>query len=663
MNMAIELKAINTIRLLSADGIQKANSGHPGLPMGAAPMAYVLWNNHLKTSAKAPKWADRDRFVLSAGHGSMMLYSLLHLHGYKVSMEDLQSFRQEGSKTPGHPEFGHTDGVETTTGPLGQGIANAVGMAVAEARLAAEFNTDDFKVVDHYTYAIAGDGCMMEGISSEASSLAGHLGLGKMILLYDSNQITIDGRTDITFTEDIQKRYEAYGWQVLEVADGNNDLDALDEAMKAAKAETEKPSLIVVKTTIGYGSPNKADSSGVHGSPLGEEELKATKEALGWDPEKSFYIPEDVQAHYDAMKVEKAAKYDAWTEMFAAYEAAYPEKAAAFTAWMNEELPAELLESYKTWEFDKSPVATRVSGSVVMNKIAEYMPNLVGGSADLNASTKTYLAGKGEFQKDNHAGNNINYGIREFAMGAVMNGVQAHGGLRIFGSTFMVFSDYVKPALRVSALMGAPVIHVFTHDSIAVGEDGPTHEPIEQLWMLRGIPNVNVWRPATTQETAFAWMSALKETKKPSVIALSRQNLPQLAEVNEGVEKGAYVLIKEEKETPDLLLMATGSEVHLMVEAQKALKAEGIDARVISMPCLEVFEAQDADYKESVIPAAVQKRVIFEVGSTMGWYRYVGSEGLVFGIDQFGESAPGGLLLKKYGFTVENVIEKAKSVL
>jgi transketolase len=661
--MAIEQKAVNTIRLLSADGVQKANSGHPGLPMGAAPMAYALWNNHLKTSAKAPKWADRDRFVLSAGHGSMMLYSLLHLHGYQVTMEDLQAFRQEGSKTPGHPEFGHTDGVETTTGPLGQGIANAVGMAIAEARLAEEFNTDDFKVVDHYTYSIAGDGCMMEGVSAEASSLAGHLGLGKMILLYDSNQITIDGRTDITFTEDIKKRYEAYGWQVLEVADGDNDLDAMDEAIAAAKAETEKPSLIIIKTTIGYGSPNKADSSGVHGSPLGDEELKATKEALGWDPEKSFFIPEDVQAHFDAMKAEKAAKYDEWAEMFAAYKAAYPEKATAFTAWMNEELPAELLESYKSWEFDESPVATRVSGSVVMNKIAEYVPNLVGGSADLNASTKTYLAGKGEFQRDNYAGNNINYGIREFAMGAVMNGVQAHGGLRIFGSTFLVFSDYVKPALRVSALMGAPVIHVFTHDSIAVGEDGPTHEPIEHLWMMRSIPNVNVWRPATTKETAFAWVNALKETKKPSVIALSRQNLPQLAGVNEGAEKGAYILIKEEKETPDLLLMATGSEVHLMVEAQKVLKAEGVDARVISIPCLDIFEAQDASYKESVLPAAVQKRVIFEAGSTVGWYRYAGSEGVVFGIDQFGESAPGDLLLKKYGFTTENVVKQAKSIL
>lgn len=661
--MAIEQKAVNTIRLLSADGVQKANSGHPGLPMGAAPMAYVLWNNHLKTSAKAPLWADRDRFVLSAGHGSMLLYSLLHLHGYNVTMEDLKSFRQEGSKTPGHPEFGHTEGVETTTGPLGQGIANAVGMAIAEARLAEEFNTEDFTVVDHHTYAIAGDGCMMEGVSAEASSLAGHLGLGKLVLLYDSNQITIDGRTDITFTEDVKKRYEAYGWQILEVADGNNDLDAMDQAIKAAKAETEKPSLIIVKTTIGYGSPSKADSSGVHGSPLGPDELKATKEALGWDPEKSFFIPEDVQAHYDAMKAEKAAKYDEWATLFAAYEAKYPEKAAAFKAWMSEELPEELLESYKSWEFDTDSVATRVSGSIVMNKIAEYVPNLVGGSADLNASTKTYLTGKGEFQKDNHAGNNINYGIREFAMGAVMNGIQAHGGLRVFGSTFLVFSDYVKPAIRVSALMNAPVIHVFTHDSIAVGEDGPTHEPIEHLWMLRGIPNLNVWRPATTKEAAFAWVNALKETKKPSVIALSRQNLPQLAEVNGGAEKGAYVLVKEEKETPDLLLMATGSEVHLMVEAQKALKEEGIDARVISMPCLEVFEAQDADYKESVVPASVQKRVIFEAGSTMGWYKYAGSEGVVFGIDQFGESAPGDLLLKKYGFTVENVIEKAKSVL
>lgn len=661
--MAIEQKAVNTIRLLSADGVQKANSGHPGLPMGAAPMAYVLWNNHLKTSAKAPLWADRDRFVLSAGHGSMLLYSLLHLHGYNVTMEDLKAFRQEGSRTPGHPEFGHTEGVETTTGPLGQGIANAVGMAIAEARLAAEFNTEDFKVVDHFTYSITGDGCLMEGVSAEASSLAGHLGLGKMILLYDSNQITIDGRTDITFTEDVKKRYEAYGWQVLEVADGNSDLDAMDQAIAAAKAETEKPSLIIIKTTIGYGSPNKADSSGVHGSPLGEDELKATKEALGWDPEKSFYIPEDVQAHFDAMQAEKAKKYDEWAEMFAAYEAKYPEKAAAFTAWMNGEIPAELEENYKSWEFDTDDVATRVSGGIVMNKIAEVMPNLVGGSADLNASTKTYLKDKGEFQKDNHAGNNINYGIREFAMGAVMNGIQAHGGLRVFGSTFLVFSDYAKPALRVSALMGAPVIHVYTHDSIAVGEDGPTHEPIEQLWMMRSIPNVNVWRPATTKEAAFAWVNAVKETKKPSVITLSRQNLPQLAEVNEGAEKGAYVLVKEEKETPDLLLMATGSEVHLMVEAQKALKAEGVDARVISMPCLEVFEAQDADYKESVLPKAVQKRVIFEAGSTVGWYKYAGSEGVVFGIDRFGESAPGGLLLKKYGFTVENVIKQAKSVL
>ena len=659
---SIDQKTIETIRLLAADGVQKANSGHPGLPMGAAPMAYVLWKDYLRGSATDPSWDNRDRFVLSAGHGSMLIYTLLHLFGYDLSMDELKNFRQMGSMTPGHPEYGMTVGVETTTGPLGQGISNAVGMAIAERHLAGNFNKTGHRVIDHYTYVIAGDGDLMEGVSSEACSLAGHLKLGKLIVLYDDNNITIDGGTDISFTEDVGKRFEAYGWDVISVHDGN-DLESISDAIEKARIDTTKPTLIKVKTVIGYGSPNKAGTSGVHGSPLGEDELRLTKELMGWDPDESFVIPEDVNEHLKAIIDKREIERFMWEENLESYFEAFPDMKNKWETWHEYEMPKELLEHPNLWTSFSEKEATRASGGRMINIVKKYVPNLVGGSADLNASTKTYLKGYGDFDWDTPEGSNIYFGVREHAMAAIMNGLSLHGGLRAFGSTFLVFADYMKPSLRLAALMGQPVIHVFTHDSIGVGEDGPTHQPIEHVMMLRGIPNLYVFRPGDPKETAVAWIEALKHTEGPSAIVLTRQALPPQEGVHKGSHHGAYILHKEDGDHPEVILMASGSEVHVAVNAAKMLKASGIDARVVSMLCQELFDAQTDQYKEEVLPGAVRTRVSVEAGITMGWEKYTGLDGLNIGLDRFGESAPGDALMKHFGFEADQVAEKVKKYL
>lgn len=654
----IEQKVVDTIRVLSVDAIEKANSGHPGMPMGAAPMAYTLWSKFLKGSRNDAKWFDRDRFVLSAGHGSMLLYSLLHLFGYDVTIEDIKNFRQLGSKTPGHPEYGHTHGVETTTGPLGQGISTAVGMAIAERRLASEFNTQDYTIVDHYTYVISGDGDLMEGISSEACSLAGHLKLGKLIVLYDDNNITIDGSTEVAFTEDVGKRFEAYGWEVISVEDSNS-IDEIETALEKAKENTLKPTLIKVPTTIGFGSPNKAGKSSAHGSPLGLDEVKLTKEALGWDYEEDFYVPEEVKEFMAQLISSKEEERNEWNKKFEEYCNKYPEKAKKWDLWHSDAISTEVFEDEELFNFSDK-LATRSAGGQVMNVIAKHIPNLMGGSADLNGSTKTYLKGMDDFQASNLTGNNVFFGVREHGMGAILNGMALHGGLRVFGSTFLVFSDYLKPAIRLSGLMKLPVTYVFTHDSIGVGEDGPTHQPIEHVLSLRCIPNVTVFRPADANETAIAWMEALKKTDGPSILVLSRQNLPTLEQVNENASKGGYILVKEEKEKPDAVLIGTGSEVSLLVEAQKRLKDEGIDTRVVSMLSWEVFDIQSEEYKNEVLPNDIANRLSCEAGSTIGWKKYVGDKGITLGIDEFGASGPGDVLMKEYGFSVENIVKNVK---
>lgn len=657
----IEEKIVNTIRMLSADGVEKANSGHPGMPMGAAPMAFALWRQHLKGSATEPTWVDRDRFVLSAGHGSMLQYALLHLFGYEVSLEAIQNFRQWESITPGHPEYGMTPGVEATTGPLGQGLSMAVGMALAEARLAAKFNTPDIEIVDHYTFAIAGDGCLMEGITSEASSLAGHLKLGKLVVLYDDNQITIDGSTSIAFTEDVTKRYEAYGWQVLEVADGN-DLSAIDQALIKAKATLDQPSLIRVKTVIGFGSPSKAGTAKTHGSPLGHEDLRGAKLALGLDPDKMFQVDEDVKEAMKQLIDQREMARFAWEEKFAKYQNAYPDKAEEWFAWHDYHFEEDAFEDPDLWQAFLKDDATRNSGGLFMNHIQALAPNLIGGSADLNGSTKTYLKGAGDFQATSRDASNIFYGVREHAMGAVMNGMALHGGLRPYGATFLVFSDYMKPAIRLSALMKLPVIYVFTHDSIGVGEDGPTHQPIEHLLMLRSIPNTTVFRPADPKETAICWVEALKNTDGPSVIILTRQTVPALEGVHRGAHLGAYVISPSQKEKPEGLLIGTGSEVHLLIEAQKLLALDGHDVSVISMPSREVFKKQTSAYQASVLPQDIRKRVVMEAATSMGWHDVATDTGLVIGIDHFGESAPAETLFKAFGLTAEHAVSAYKKL-
>ena len=654
----LDTRCINTIRVLAADAVQKANSGHPGAPMGMAPMAYALWQKEMRHSPRNPKWPNRDRFVLSSGHASALLYTLLHLYGYGLTMDDLKAFRQWGSKTPGHPEYGHTVGVETTTGPLGQGVANAVGFAMAEAHLAAKFNRPGFPIVDHYTYAICGDGCMMEGISSEAASLAGTLGLGKLILLYDDNDISIEGNTDIAMREDVPARFAAYGWHVQKVQDGN-DADQIAAAVEAAKQDP-RPSLIVVPTTIGYGCPAKAGKASAHGEPLGAENLAATKAFLGMS-EESFHVDAEVYAHA-AEKVEAgAADEQAWNDLFARYAQAYPDLAKEWDLWHADKLPFDFESDADLWSFD-GPAATRATSGTVLNKLAQRVPNFFGGSADLASSNMSDIKGAGDFSKENYAGGNLHFGVREHAMAAICNAIALHGGLRAYAATFFVFSDYMKNAMRLSALMKLPVTYILTHDSIGVGEDGPTHEPIEQLAGLRATPDLLVFRPADGKETTAGWEVALT-SGLPTCLVLTRQNLPQYEGSGVAALKGGYVLADSDKPTPDAILMASGSEVEQAMGAKALLKEQGVDVRVVSMPCMELFDEQDAAYRESVLPAAVRARVAVEAGATMPWYKYVGLDGAVIGLDHYGASAPAKLLFEQFGFTAQHVCEETLRVL
>lgn len=655
--------AVNAIRSLSIDAIDKANSGHPGITMGAAPMSYVLWSE-MNHNPKNPKWFNRDRFVLSAGHGSALLYSLIHTFGYDLPMDEIKNFRQWGSKTPGHPEFGHTIGVDATSGPLGQGIAMSVGMAMAERHLAATYNKESYNVVDHYTFAICGDGCLQEGVSAEASSLAGHLQLDKLIVLYDSNDITLDGDLHKSFSENVGMRYQSYGWQYIKVENGE-DLDAISKAIAEAKADKKRPTLIEIKTVIGYGSPNKAGKSAAHGSPLGAEENLASKKTWGWEHTESFHIPEEVYARTNETTVEAgAATENVWNEMFTAYKDAHPELAKQFETAVNGDLPEGWDAELPTYEAGTS-LATRSSSGQIMNAIAKTVPSFFGGSADLAGSNMTYLKEQGDFLPGSYEGRNVWYGIREFAMGACLNGIALHGGLQTFGATFFVFSDYVRPAMRMTALMNLPVTFVYTHDSIAVGEDGPTHEPVEQLASFRAMPNMSVIRPADANESVAAWKLALTSKDKPTILVLSRQNLEvskaSIEGVHAGVEKGAYIVSPATGEQNGILI-ATGSEVGLAIKAQAELAKENIHVSVVSMPSMDRFDAQSAEYKDSILPKGIQKRLAIEVGSSFGWHKYTTTEGDVLAIDTFGASAPGDLLMKEYGFTVENVVAKYKNL-
>ncbi len=658
----IDQQAVDTIRILAMDAVEKAKSGHPGMPMGAAPMAYALWKDFMKFNPRNPDWVDRDRFVLSAGHGSALIYSLLHLFGYDLSIEDLKQFRRWGSRTPGHPEYGLTPGVETTTGPLGQGFANAVGMAMAEEILAARFNREDIKIVDHYTYVIAGDGDLMEGIASEAASLAGNLKLGKLIVLYDSNNISIEGDTSITFTEDVGKRFEAYEWQVLRVEDGNN-IEDIAEAIRMAKGEKEKPTLIEVRTVIGYGSPNKAGSPGVHGSPLGTEEAKLTKENLGYSSDRDFYVSPEVREHFRRMVQEKEKAEADWEEAFSWYRERYPQLAKEWERWHGKDLTSELLEDDTLWNFNQEEMATRVASGELLNRLAQRIPNLIGGSADLAPSNNSYLEGLGDLSSENRLGRNIRFGVREHGMAAITNGLYLHGGLRPYCATFLTFSDYMRPSIRLSSLMNIPIPYVFTHDSIAVGEDGPTHQPIEQMMSLRLIPGLRVFRPADAKETAAAWISALTEEKHPTALVFTRQDLPVLEQSSRNALRGAYIIQREKGKTPDLIIMASGSEVHVALEAAMELQEKNIDVRVVSMPCWELFEDQEDAYKEMVLPSHVEKRLAVEAGQRLGWERYTGKNGAIIGMETFGSSAPGDVVLEKFGFNVDNIVAKALELL
>lgn len=653
--------AVATIRALAIDAVQKANSGHPGMPLGAAPMAHVLWTRHLKSDPANPAWPDRDRFVLSAGHGSALLYALLHLAGFDLGIEELEAFRQWGSRTPGHPEHGLTPGVETTTGPLGAGFSNAVGMAIAEAFLGATFNRGDYRLVDHRTYVMVGDGDLMEGVSSEAASLAGHLGLDKLICLYDDNQISIEGGTHLAFTEDVGLRFEAYGWQVLTVADGN-DLDAIDEALKAARIETTRPSLIKVRTMIGYGSPAKVGSADAHGAPLGVDETRATKEALGWPGDLHFAVPERVRKRYAEVAAGGAEARARWQEILSGYRAAHPDLAGRWEAALEGRLPAGWKAGLPRFTPGEK-IATRAASGEVLNALANRMPTLVGGSADLAPSNNTYLVGLGDFQTGERTGRNLRFGVREHAMGGVLNGMALHGGLFVFGGTFFVFTDYMRPAIRLAALMHLPVVYVLTHDSVALGEDGPTHQPVEHLASLRAMPGLVVIRPSDAAETVVAWEVALRRRKGPTLLILSRQSLPVLDRDGlasaEELRKGGYILSDPGDGLPDVILLATGSEVPIALEASAALAGRGVAARVVALPSWELFEAQTAAYREEVLPPEIKARIAIEAGSTFGWERYVGSEGAVIGIDRFGASAPADVLYKKLGLTSERVVKKA----
>ncbi|HHT87756.1 MAG TPA: transketolase [Clostridiales bacterium] len=657
----IDTMSVNAIRVLSADAIQKANSGHPGLPLGAAPMAYELWARHMKHNPANPKWTNRDRFILSGGHGSMLLYSLLHLFGYGLTSEDLSQFRQYGSLTPGHPEYGHTVGVEATTGPLGAGMAMAVGMAMAEAHLAEKFNKDGYPIVDHYTFVLGGDGCMMEGITSEAMSLAGSLGLGKLIVLYDSNNITIEGDTNIAFTEDVKKRFEAYGFQTLVVEDGNN-LEEIGAAIEAAKADLSRPSMITVKTRIGYGSPKEGLAS-AHGEPLGEENVKALREKLGWISETAFEVPEEIYENYKAIAKKNAQAEEEWNKLFNEYCNKYPDMKKLWDQYHDDEAAKNLLDDEEFWAYDDKANATRNISGQIINKIKNRLPNFIGGSADLSPSTKTLMKDEVSFTKDNYGGRNLHFGVRELAMAGIGNGMALHGGLKPYVSTFFVFSDYMKPMLRLASLMEVPVTYVLTHDSIGVGEDGPTHQPIEQMSMLRAMPNMTVYRPADATECAAAWYYAITSAHTPTALVLTRQNLPQLKGSSKEALKGAYIISDSKKDVPDAIIIATGSEVQLGIGAQEELLKEGIDVRVVSMPSMDVFEEQSDEYKEKILPKNVRARVAVEALSSFGWGKYVGLDGVTVPMNSYGASAPANTLFEKFGFTVDNVVKAVKTTL
>lgn len=661
----LEQLCVDTLRTLSIDAVQAANSGHPGMPMGMADAAYVLWTKFLQHNPADPEWADRDRFILSAGHGSMLLYSLLHLTGYDVSLDELKNFRQWGSITPGHPEYGMTPGVETTTGPLGQGFATGVGMAMAEAHLAARYNTENHAIVDHYTYAIVSDGDLMEGISHEAASLAGHLKLGKLVYLYDSNNISIEGSTDLAYTEDAAGRFESYGWHVQEV-DGH-DRPAIELAIEKARQVTDQPSIIICNTHIGFGSPNKQDSETSHGAPLGEEEVRLTKENYGWDPDKKFYIPDEVLKWYRRALERGEKQQHAWQKKLDAYEADQADKAAAFSKALNHELNIDWEMDLPRFEADQKGMATRKASGTVLNALAKVENSIFGGSADLAGSNKTNLDGESSFSAENYAGRNIHFGVREHGMGAALNGMALHKGVIPYGGTFLIFSDYCRPAIRIAALSHIPSIFVFTHDSIGLGEDGPTHQPIEHLASLRAMPNVLMLRPADANEVAQAWKIAVEHKDGPVLIALTRQSVPTFERdernAAELAARGAYILADSEKGTPDVILMSTGSEVQYAMEARKRLQASDVDARVVSMPSWELFRQQTKEYRESVLPSKVKARVAIEAGASFGWEQWTGSEGAVIGIDRFGASAPYEEIYDHFGLTVDNLVEKALSVL
>ncbi len=660
-NNKIHETCINTIRGLAMDAVQKANSGHPGAPMGLASPAYFLWTEIMRHNPEDPNWFNRDRFMLSGGHASMLLYSLLYLAGYGLTMEDLKNFRQLGSKTPGHPEFGHTVGVETTTGPLGQGFANAVGMALAERHLASIYNRPGFDIVDHFTYVMCGDGDLMEGITSEAASYAGHMGLSRLICIYDDNGITIEGKTDITFTEDVAKRFEAYHWHVQRVSDGN-DLDAINDAMENARNERERPSIIIVKTHIAYGSPNKQDTSDAHGAPLGEEEVRLTKKNLGLPERETFYVPDEVSAHFKRCMERGKQEEAAWSNLFNSYKKAHPGLAETFMNAMNNKLDTDWESALPDFSDPTVSIATRAASGKVLNAIAPKIPNLIGGSADLAPSNNTMITSSHDMQKGAYDGRNIRFGVREHAMGGILSGLALHKGLIPFGGTFLVFADYMRPSIRLAALMKQPVKYIFTHDSIAVGEDGPTHQPVEHIYSLRCIPGLIVIRPSDATETTEAWRFAIKTMNRPVALILSRQNLPVIDRKKyssaEGLNKGAYILADTEG-LPDVIIIATGSEVHISLKARDMLLEKGIKARVISMPSIELFKENPKEYCDVILPPAVKNRVIVEAGISTGWERFAGEKGVIIGIDTFGASAPGGTVMKKFGFTAENIVEKA----
>jgi len=656
----IDNLSVNAIRVLSADAVQKANSGHPGLPLGAAAIGYELWANHMNHNPKNPNWENRDRFVLSGGHGSTLLYSLLHLFGYGLTLDDLKNFRQWDSKTPGHPEYGVTTGVEASTGPLGAGMAMAVGMAMAETHLAAKFNKEGYPVVDHYTYVLGGDGCMMEGINYEAFSLAGTLKLNKLIVLYDSNKISIEGNTDIAFTEDVPARFKAMGFKVLEVKDGN-DISEIGKAIEEAKEDKESPTFIKINTKIGFGSP-KEGTADVHGAPLGADNIIAMKKTLGWPSEEPFFVPDEVYENYKAKAENLAKKEEEWNKLFKEYCEKFPEMKTLWDEYKDETKAGKLLDDEDFWSYEEKADATRNLSGKVLNKLSAKLPTLFGGSADLAPSNKSYVNGAGDYSAENYAGRNVHFGVRELAMTGIGNGLVLHG-LKAYVSTFFVFSDYVKPMARLASLMEIPLTFILTHDSIGVGEDGPTHEPIEQLAEFRAMPNFNVFRPADATETIAAWYSAVTSKETPTALVLTRQNLPQLAGSSKEALKGGYVVADSSKETPDAIIIASGSEVSLSIEAKEVLAKEGVDVRVVSMPCMDIFEKQSLEYKEKVLPKAVRARVAVEALSEFGWGKYVGLDGKTVCLDRFGASAPAGVLFKEFGFTVDNVVKTVKEVI